>query len=327
MTDGGRTHLAVDDLVGVVHAGFSGRRMLDHVDRLRGGSKKGVYRLTLDDSSTVVVYVWSPDEDYWPQPSTQDRTDPFGHATGVDLFEAAHTELSQIGVRVPQVRWVDRSQTLVAGDLVVLEDLRGGNLDALREQDPPRARRVLDRLGAMLRTMHAHRRDRYGRPGTEAVTPARTAEQTVLDRALGHLAAAAARVDQIAAVETQLAELLHQRFTAVTARSEYGLIHGELGPDHVHVDDHDNPVLIDIEGTFFFDVEWEHAFLELRFGADYRPLAAETLDENRLRLYRLAMYLSLVEGPLRLLDGGFPDRSGMLDIVESNLDRTLRELA
>jgi hypothetical protein len=32
------------------------------------------------------------------------------------------------------------------------------------------------------------------------------------------------------------------------------------------VDQHQDPVLIDIEGLMFFDVEWEHAFLRILFG-------------------------------------------------------------
>jgi hypothetical protein len=35
------------------------------------------------------------------------------------------------------------------------------------------------------------------------------------------------------------------------------------------------------------------------------------------------MYLSLVAGPLRLLDGDFPDRVPMLAIAEANVGRTL----
>jgi hypothetical protein len=34
------------------------------VSRLPGGSKKGVYRLTLDDDSTVIVYIWDNAENY-----------------------------------------------------------------------------------------------------------------------------------------------------------------------------------------------------------------------------------------------------------------------
>jgi hypothetical protein len=100
-------------------------------------------------------------------------------------------------------------------------------------------------------------------------------------------------------------------------------VHGALGPDHVLVDGLGAPVLIDIEGLMFFDAEWEHAFLRLRFGPHYRWLRPAALDDERLDLYSLALYLSLVAGPLRLLDGDFPDREPMLAIAEHNLRRCL----
>ena len=84
-----------------------------------------------------------------------------------------------------------------------------------------------------------------------------------------------------------------------------------------------HPALIDIEGLLYADVEHEHVFLQLRFGPHYDALRTPGLDENRLRLYRLSMHLSLVSGPLRLLDGDFPHREGMRAIAEHNLGQAL----
>lgn len=101
-------------------------------------------------------------------------------------------------------------------------------------------------------------------------------------------------------------------------------MHGELGPDHVRFDVAGEPVLIDIEGVMYFDVEWEHVFLRIRFAPDdYRRLAVADLDEDRLAFYMLAQRLSLTAGPLRLLDGPFPDRARMQWIAEFNLARAL----
>ncbi|WIX98441.1 phosphotransferase [Amycolatopsis mongoliensis] len=320
-----RGRLGRGELSGVARAAFGGRELVS-VERLRGGSKKGVYRLVLDDRTTGIAYVWNADEDYWTDVATQDRSDPFGHASGLDLFETAHAALSSTAVRVPRVEMLDRSRSLLAGEVAVLEDVRGGTLEALWERDPGRAGRVSARLGDVVRTMHDSRRDRYGRPGIDraGVDPV---EWLVLCRALRHLGEAAARVDRIAAVEHRLLGLLHDRHAAVAPRTEYGFIHGELGPDHVLVDDHDEPVLIDIEGAMFFDIEWEHVFLELRFGSRYSHFRRNDLDGDRVRFYRLAMYLSLVAGPLRLLEGDFPDRPAMLEIVEQNIGRTLAQLS
>lgn len=76
----------------------------------------------------------------------------------------------------------------------------------------------------------------------------------------------------------------------------------------------------------FFDIEWEHAFLQLRFGGHYRWLRASGLDDQRLRFYRLALHLSLIAGPLRLLDGDFPDREPMMKIAEHNTGEALAYL-
>ncbi|MFE0537816.1 hypothetical protein ACFW20_27690 [Streptomyces nigra] len=83
------------------------------------------------------------------------------------------------------------------------------------------------------------------------------------------------------------------------------------------------PVLIDIEGLMYFDVEWEHVFLRLRFGERYPALARPGLDPNRLDLYALATHLSLVAGPLRLLDGDFPHREVMRGVADHNAGAAL----
>jgi hypothetical protein len=56
-------------------------------ERLRGGSKKGVYRLVLEDGSTVVGYVWSAAESHWPEAS---EPYPFDDTSGPDR-SARHT--------------------------------------------------------------------------------------------------------------------------------------------------------------------------------------------------------------------------------------------
>ncbi|HEY7431303.1 MAG TPA: hypothetical protein VH641_11285 [Streptosporangiaceae bacterium] len=120
--------------------------------------------------------------------------------------------------------------------------------------------------------------------------------------------------------------MTHGLAAAVRPRAEYSLVHGELGPDHVLVDERGGPVLIDVEGLMFFDAEWEHAFLRLRFGEHYPALRPDGLDDQRLRFYALALDLSLIAGPLRLLDGDFPDRGAMLSIVHHAVERALSYL-
>ncbi|MEU2610074.1 phosphotransferase [Micromonospora sp. NPDC007271] len=323
---GERRRLGAGELGGVVRQVYGGARAVRSVARLTGGTKKGVYRLTLDDGASCVVHVWNDDENYWPA-QDEEADGQFAAAAGLDLFAAAHAELTAAGVRVPQLLLLDRSRAVIPGDLAVVEDVRGGTLEARHARDPRRAEPVLARLSGQVRALHARRSDRYGRPLALAPAGAPPPHTVVRDRALRHLAASARQVPRIAAVRDRIAAMIDAAHAAVTPRTGYALIHGELGPDHVLIDDRDQPVLIDIEGVMFFDLEWEHVFLELRFGDTYRHLAVDGLDEVRLRLYRLAMDLSLVEGPLRLLEGDFPDRAFMRSIADHATDRILARLS
>ncbi|MYT73600.1 phosphotransferase [Streptomyces sp. SID8367] len=308
-------------------AALGGGRRLESVERVAGGSKKGVYRLRMDDATTAIAYVWDDAENYWPTAEgDDDLTDPFSPGLGLDLFEAAHARLDALGVRVPAIRLVDRGGAHCAADLAVVEDLRGENLEALLARDPRAAAPALARLAEALAAMRGHRATAYGKVavvdggGTSRGT---SCEGVVLDRALRDLAEAAVRDPRIAAARDRLEEPLLALAAAVRPRAEYAVVHGELGPDHVLVDADGHPVVIDIEGTMYFDVEWEHVFLRIRLHDSYRPLAVEGLDEERLALYTLAQRLSLTAGPLRLLDGDFPDRAFMAQIAEHNLRQAL----
>ena len=55
-----------DQLVGAAKAAFGGGRRLDGVERLAGGTQKGVYRLTMDDATTAIAFLWDDSENYWP---------------------------------------------------------------------------------------------------------------------------------------------------------------------------------------------------------------------------------------------------------------------
>jgi hypothetical protein len=174
--------------------------------------------------------------------------------------------------------------------------------------------------------MHSRQSRRYGKVALMregGTASGGSCEQVVLDRARADLCEAALRDPRIGAAEHRLDSALGELAARVQPRREYRLIHGELGPEHPLLDRDGTPVIIDIEGMMFFDVEWEDVYLKIRYGEQYRLLRRAGLDEQRMALYTLAMSLSLVAGPLRLLDGDFPDRDGMTSIIDANIQRTL----
>jgi hypothetical protein len=99
-----RVFAGPQELAGVAASAFGSGRRLAGVERLRGGTKKGVYRLSFDDGTSVIGYVWGAAENYWPGAGRPDTgADPFADASGAGLFEAAHPEQTGLGVRTPPV--------------------------------------------------------------------------------------------------------------------------------------------------------------------------------------------------------------------------------
>jgi hypothetical protein len=299
------------------------------VERLAGGSKKGAYRLTLDGRTPVLVYVWNHAEDFWqgvlPE-GAEDPADPFSHASGLDWFEAAARRLTAAGVRCPRVLLADRSRALYPADIAVVEYLPGGSLEALLAKSPDAANRPLAVLADWLVSMEACRASAFGKV---AVVDAghrprgSSCEEVVLDRALRQVVDISARDVRAAREGARLTDLLHALAVPLQPRSSAGLVHGELGPDHILLDRNGDPVLIDIEGLMYFDAEWEHVWARMRFGEHYARLINRALDPDRLRFYQLAMHLSLVDGPLRIADTGHPDREWFLETAEYHLGRAL----
>ncbi|MEH0929751.1 phosphotransferase family protein [Micromonospora sp. CPCC 205558] len=320
-----RTFLQSDELHDLVAEQFGSNSRLTGLDRLTGGSKKGVYRLGLDDQTTVILYVWAAGENYWP-PSPTVPDDPFTDASGAELFAANHAALAAAGVRIPRLIMLDRDGRYLDADIALLEDAGTLRLEALMERDPAAATAPLSTLGDALRRMHTTFSPHYGKLAAitrgEASQTRRT-EDIIADRALGHLDVSAARDPRLADAHHRIAAHVHHLHGRVAPRQAYALVHGELGPDHVLVTPAGEPVMIDYEGLAYFDVEWDHAWLQMRFGEAYPALHPVDLDPDRLEFYRYAQVLSLIEGPLRIADTDFPDRQWMLDLAEWNITKAL----
>lgn len=312
----------IEDLTSVTRAAFGDGRTLAAVERVTGGSKKGVYRLILDDATTAIAYLWTAAENYWPATDRDDDpADPFSSAGGLTYYTAARDRLESLGLRVPELYLLDEHRKIA-----VVEDFPGPTLQDRLAADPSAVAPTVERLADNLRVMRAARGPSHGKialidGGGTSHEP--TCERSVLTAALRDLAEAARRDQRIAGAESRLHDRVHELFAAVEPRNELSVVHGELGFDHVLVDAAGEPVLIDTEGLLYFDAEWEHVFLRIRLHDDYRLVAADGLDERRLAFYLLAQRLSLTAGPLRLLDGDFPDRDFMRGIAEHNLRMAL----
>lgn len=329
MVDGRRRFADAKSLEPVVRTALGTHRKVTEVERLSGGSKKGVYRVVVDDGMTVIIYVWNSNEDYWHEvlpEGAEDPADPFSHASGLDLFEAAAQRLTGIGVRCPRLLLADRSGARYPGDVAVVEHVAGDNLEAVLEHDSVLADRAMEVVARWLASMQACRAPKFGKIAVAdagRTSHGESCPQVVLARALLDVDEISASDPRAARQRGRLRELLHTLAEPIKPRSWSTVVHGELGPDHILLDAHGEPVLIDIEGVMYFDVEWEHVFLRMRFSNQYSRLRNPELDAARLRLYQLAQHLNLVAGPLRIAGSGHPDRDWFLDIAEYHLRKAL----
>jgi hypothetical protein len=284
----------------------------------------------MDDGGTALVYAWDDSEDYWqgvlPE-GADDPADPFLHASGLALFEAAARRLASAGVRCPGLLLADRSRVLYPADIAVVEDVAGGSLEALLEKDPVAAERPLSVIAGWLTAMAAVRSPSVGKVAfvdAGGRSPVTSCERIMLDRALAQLTEIAGHDRRAAEAQDRLEQALHALAVPVGQREAAALVHGELGPDHVLLDRRGEPVLIDIEGAMYFDVEVEHVWMRMRFGEHYARLSRSGLDEDRLRFYQLCMHLDLVAGPLRIAGTSHPEREWFRSLAEHHLQRALQ---
>jgi hypothetical protein len=320
----------VESMRPVVRAVFGGDRSLLRVERLANGSKKGAYRLTMNDGGTALAYVWDDSEDYWqgvlPE-GADDPADPFSHASGLALFEAAAHRMASAGVRCPEVLLADRSRSLYPADIAVAEDVAGGSLEVLLEKDPAAAERPLSVVADWLAAMAAVRSPSPGKVAfidAGGRSPGMSCERIMLDRSLAQLTEIAGRDRRAAGDQGRVEQALHSLAEPIEPRAAAALVHGELGPDHVLLDRRGEPVLIDIEGAMYFDVEVDHVWMRMRFGGHYAKLSRDGLDEDRLRFYQLCMHLDLVAGPLRIAGTSHPEREWFRSVAEHHLQRALQ---
>ncbi|MEU3656637.1 phosphotransferase [Streptomyces sp. NPDC032161] len=197
----------VGDLSGLVRDALGTECRIVAVDRLRGGSRKGVYRVRLDGShaASVIICSWAEAENFWSGAPESDPADPLAPASGLVPFRTAQRSLNSFGARVPRVLLADDSRRRYPADVAVVEDVSGGTLEALFETDPTRAAGALGELAGMLEAMHRYRARHHGRPdllerGGSASEI--SCERRILDRALRALDEAAGRDDRITPADT-----------------------------------------------------------------------------------------------------------------------------
>jgi hypothetical protein len=183
--------------------------------------------------------------------------------------------------------------------------------------------KVFQRIGELLTCLHGNVRDTYGKVNQVGVNSGKC-HHLQMKNAKADLAYACQYIDDIKVNHSKILDKLNMLESKIEPRSRYTFVHGELGPDHVFINDRLEPYLIDIEGAEFYDIEHEHSFLEFRFGDYYDYLKNDTLDPNRMLFYRFHHHISLTTGGLKLLHRGFPNQQFAKDLIEHHCSSVMR---
>lgn len=291
--------------------------------RMHGGAQKVVYKIECSNKFTCVLYVWDLAASYFQEEQTS--PDINGRWYGSDLFEMNTKFLTQHGIRTPILYYLNTERQQCHLDYALVEYVEGQKAeDYFQHTNPLVQDQIFQQLGDMLSNMHAIQRAGYGKLNHEAINEDEKCHLIQLKDAESLLGYASHHLDSINNNHHKLLDTLHKFEANICSRASYGFIHWELGPDHVLVNDALEPVLIDIEGAMFYDLEYEHSFLEFRFGQHYRFLKNTNLDAQRMLFYRFYHHISLVTGGLKLLHRGFPNQQFAKGLIEYHLKSLLR---
>ncbi|WP_342760326.1 phosphotransferase [Paenibacillus sp. PK3_47] len=209
-------------------------------------------------------------------------------------------------------------------DYAFVECVPGQNAEEyLQSEDDPGKALLLERIGELLAKMHGDVREAYGKLNAPLIQSPECHLLHVKNAEV-QLAYSVQYIDEIRANRPKLLNTLYKFAEKIKPRRQYRFIHGELGPDHILFNEKLEPYLIDIEGAMFFDMEYEHCFLDLRFGEYYRYLKSEALDPDRMQFYRLHQHISLISAGLKLLHRGFPDQQFAKGLAEYHCQRVLQ---
>jgi hypothetical protein len=314
-------HLELNDLEQYLKLALGAGYVVNHVENRHGGAQKVVYKVSCTNHFSCMLYVWDLSMNYFQQELEAEQVNQLSY--GCDLFECNQAFLYQHGIRTPQVFYLNKEREHYPFDFALVEYIDGRDATHYLEAEASVQEKVFGRLGTMLTEMHSLERDTFGTLNDSSGS-AEKCHTLELVNAKRQLAYAANHISAFKVNHMKLIDKLDELEATIAPRGRYSFIHGELGPDHVIVNDKLEPHLIDIEGSMYYDVEYEHSFLAFRFGDAYSYLNNARLDRSRMLFYKLYHHISCTSGGLKLLHRGFPNRGLAEMIVEHNYKSSLK---
>jgi hypothetical protein len=289
------------------------------------GTRKKVYLLKLTTQpGTVVLLAWHNEHDYFNE--RMDTESSLNDLNAPALYRANTALMLSNHLRVPCLYYFNDTRAAVPYAFGLVEYVQGVTYNTYRQDhSPAQVEKMLNRMRIYLTRMHAVTRPAPGNVFNQ-LDPVQ-----YIDDFLKAVLTDLARLAKVhpgvrnceQAVRARLANLHAQMLT----RSEFTLIHGELGPDeHFMIDSQGEIILLDIDGCEFGDLEREYAYLKLRFDNYSTCFNRQDLDPIRMQFYGLCLHIFAAYGHYQLLAGGYPgaDADELREIYQSNALQVVR---
>jgi hypothetical protein len=279
---------------------FGANYIINRVDNRHGGAQKVVYKISCSNGFVYMLYIWDLVNNYFQEEI--EKLPDNERSYGCELFELNQGYLCKHGIHTPAIYYLNKERIIYPFDFALVEYVDGRDATHYLKADAAIKEEVFGRIGSMLAQMHSLQRSTYGNLlNRRNATGSCHAQE--LEHAELHLAYAAEHITAFKDNFIKLQEKINE-LAAGVERLE--------------------PYLIDIEGSMYYDLEYEHSFLEFRFGDAYSFLRNNELDRARMLFYKLHHHLSCTAGGLKLIHRGFPNQKLAKGIVEHNYRSSLK---
>mgnify|MGYP001590682092 CR=1 FL=1 len=319
----GDCHIKADYLQNIIREKLNLNYNILQVIRIYGGAQKVTYKIECDLNFCCILYIWDKSMNYFYK---ERKENIIFESNGSDLFELNNRFLVQNGIRTPRMYYIDRSEKNYLFDFALVEFIEGGDIEKYFDADEDTQYKIFTDLNKNIKKMHSIKSKFYGNFKAQKSYQGRSVK-LLLNKSLEDIRYSSKFHEGIFKNKLILIQKIQGLYNNIKPRNDYVFIHGEVGPNHVFVDEYLNTYLIDIESAMFFDIEYEHSFLELRFGEYYKYLTADNLDLDRLRFYKLHLYISCFSGALHLKQKGYPDMDDVNGMIEHNTKQALSFIA
>ncbi len=308
--------IKLEELQKVTHEVFGDNHTIINSEKLLGGAQKHVYKITCSNNFIFVLYIWHKTTSYFTESEISTSIFTSNSAT---LFELNNIFMKSNGINVPEMYYMDKSKKEFDFEFALVQYIYGYDIDTLINDYPERVKPALMSLGDSVRKMKSIKRETAGtldNPLNEF-----SCKDYVYDDAQNSLDLLIQDYQPVINIKEQIISCLNILYKKCIDNSEYSFIHFELGPNHVIVDKNNISYLIDFEGAKYFDAEYEHSFMNFRFGENYKYLTVDGLDSDKMEYYAFCHYLGLLAGAYELSKSNYYDMDDINGMMSFGFER------